>query len=92
MGRLFYDGHPVPVMVDDEELAHVRAAVLAKLRHGEGFTLSWAEPHRRVTIWVSPAIEIRFDFDTVTAPRLDSARLARMTDAGASGAITFVAR
>ena len=65
MGRLYYDGMAV-LDIDDRTLAHVRAAVMAKLRRGEKFTFSWQVPAEqgsgRNTIWIHPAIPLRFQF------------------------------
>jgi hypothetical protein len=89
MGRLYYDGHPDPVVVDDDELAHVKAVVVTKLRRREGFLLSWTEARQRVAIWVAPAIDLRFEFDAVTPPATDPARLERIAAESATGSITF---
>lgn len=56
-------------------VAHLKVALVTKLRRGESFTLSWkhtdGEPRGRSTIWISPPIPIRFVFDEPERPELN---------------------
>ena len=72
MGTLFYAGDAIPM--DDRTLAHLKVALVTKLRRAESFTLSWTHPSNgqsgRSTIWLNPAIPLRFEFDTPEPPPL----------------------
>ena len=72
MGTLFYAGEAIPM--DDRTLAHLKVAVVTKLRRGESFTLSWAhpdgDPAGRTTIWMHETIPLRFEFLEPEAPAL----------------------
>ena len=52
MGTLYYADQAIEM--DDRTLAHLKVAVVTKLRRGESFTLSWthaeSEPRGRTTI------------------------------------------
>jgi hypothetical protein len=81
MGTLYYGAHATPVRFDDRLLAHLRAAIIAKLRRDEKFVLSWQsedEPARQYSIWVHPAIELRFEFDGPSLPLLNRAWVERL--------------
>jgi len=67
MGVLHYGaGHEI--VIDDALLAHLKLVVITKLRRNESFTLSWthtrSEPTGRSTIWLHPAIPLRFVFES----------------------------
>ena len=72
MGTLFYADQAIDI--DDRTLAHLKVAVVTKLRRGESFTLSWANgderPSGRTTIWMQPSIPLRFEFLEPTPPPL----------------------
>ncbi|MER7797904.1 hypothetical protein [Microbacterium sp. NPDC096154] len=91
MGSLIYDGFGTPVRVDDRELAHLKMVITTKLRRAESFALSWlhSDGDGRSTVWVHPAINLRFDFDDPEPPQLDPEWLARLADEGVAGMITF---
>lgn len=67
MGVLFYGSPAAPIEIEDRTLAHLKLVVTAKLRRGESFTLSWVHPEGqpggRSTLWLHPAIPLRFMFD-----------------------------
>lgn len=67
MGRLYYGGPDSAIEIEERALAHLKLVVTTKLRRGESFTLSWTHaPHQqpgRSTIWLHPAIPLRFEFD-----------------------------
>lgn len=72
MGTLFYADQAIEM--DDRTLAHLKVAVVTKLRRGENFTLSWAHGEQqgpgRTTIWMHESIPLRFDFDESEPPVL----------------------
>jgi hypothetical protein len=72
MGTLFYAGEAIPM--DDRTLAHLKVAVVTKLRRGESFTLSWSHGDDavagRTTIWMHETIPLRFEFLDPEPPKL----------------------
>ncbi|MGN6274137.1 MAG: DUF7882 family protein [Protaetiibacter sp.] len=72
MGTLFYADQAIEM--DDRTLAHLKVAVVTKLRRGESFTLSWThaedQPVGRTTIWMHESIPLRFEFDEPQPPQL----------------------
>jgi hypothetical protein len=72
MGTLFYDGEAIPM--DDRTLAHLKVAIVTKLRRGESFTLSWKhgadDLEGRTTIWMHETIPLRFVFLEPESPIL----------------------
>ncbi|MFF2388517.1 hypothetical protein [Agromyces sp. NPDC058104] len=76
MGTLYYGDSQTPIGIEDRALAHLKVALITKLRRGESFTLSWKhpddEPRGRSTIWLHPAIPLRFVFDEPERPELSS--------------------
>ncbi|AYF98472.1 DUF7882 family protein [Protaetiibacter intestinalis] len=72
MGTLFYADQAIEM--DDRTLAHLKVAVVTKLRRGESFTLSWTHGENqepgRTTIWMHEAIPLRFEFADVEPPTL----------------------
>lgn len=93
MGQLFYGSTTEPIEMPDRVLAHVKVVVATKLRRGESFTLSWRHPADvatgRSTIWIQPAIPLRFVFATEEPELLDPARLKQLAnEASSSGGLT----
>ncbi len=88
MGTLFYDSMPGGIDIDDRTLAHLKIVITTKLRRGESFALSWAHPAAltggRTTIWLHPAIPLRFEFDDDTPPAIDHEWIARLAEAANS--------
>ena len=94
MAKMFYGTTPEPITIDDRMLAHVKVVVATKLRRGESFTLSWThgidEPGGRSTIWLQPAIPLRFVFDSEQPESLDQNLLKRMAnDANSSRGLSL---
>ncbi|MFV9424515.1 hypothetical protein [Microbacterium sp. S1037] len=94
MAKLFYGTTPEPILVDDRMLAHVKVVAATKLRRGESFTLSWThradEPGGRSTIWLQPAIPLRFVFDSEQPESLDQELLKRLAnDANSSRGLSL---
>lgn len=67
MGTIFYGGSATPINIEDRALAHLKVVIATKLRRGESFTVTWQhpddEPRGRSTLWLHPAIPLRFVFD-----------------------------
>lgn len=75
MGSLYYGDSQTPIGIEDRALAHLKVALITKLRRNESFTLSWkhtdGQPRGRSTIWLHPAIPLRFVFDEPERPELN---------------------
>lgn len=72
MGFLIY-GNAAQYAFDDRTLVRLKVAIVAKLRMQEGFLLSWRMPAEegdgRISIWLSPAIQVQFiTADTQSQP------------------------
>ena len=67
MGHLVYGNLTEAIEMPDRILAHLRVVATTKLRRGECFLLSWhhadGHPGGVSTIWMQPAIPLRFVFD-----------------------------
>jgi hypothetical protein len=74
MGYLIY-GAGAEYEIDDRVLAHLKIAIVAKLRLQESFLLNWAkassEGGGRVSVWLSPAIPLQFRFSGSMPPELN---------------------
>ena len=90
MGSLYYGASTEPIDMPDRLLAHVKVVLATKLRRGESFTLTWRHPDDapagRSTIWVQPAIPLRFVFESPENEKLDSNLLTEMARAASSSA------
>ncbi|WP_149084202.1 MULTISPECIES: DUF7882 family protein [Microbacterium] len=86
MGTLTY-ANAAPIEVDDELLAHLRAATVTKLRRNEPFALTvQTGADRAETLWIHASIPIRFVVEgTVALHRPLLARLMRA--AGSTGGL-----
>lgn len=87
MGTLTYANLAEPIEIDDELLAHLRAATVTKLRRNEPFALTvQTGADRTETLWIHASIPIRFVVETpVTLQRPLLARL--MQAAGSTGGL-----
>ncbi|GLJ63061.1 MULTISPECIES: DUF7882 family protein [Microbacterium] len=95
MGTLYYGASATPISVEDRALAHLKVVIISKLRRDESFSVSWrhreGEPEGRSTIWVHPAIPLRFEFEEPVAPELDRQWLEDLAvSANALGGIQLV--
>ncbi len=90
MGYLYYGAGNEPIEMPDRLLAHVKVVIATKLRRNESFTLTWqhpaGSPAGRSTIWLQPAIELRFVFGSAEAEKLDPELLQRFANAASSSA------
>jgi hypothetical protein len=95
MGTLYYGDSGTPIGIEDRALAHLKVAIVTKLRRGESFTLSWQHPEDqargRSTLWLHPTIPLRFVFDTPDAPELSRDWVEElMRSANSTGGIQLV--
>lgn len=96
MGTIFYGGSDTPIHIEDRALAHLKVVIATKLRRDETFTLSWThpedQPRGRSTIWLHPAIPLRFVFDDPEPTELSREWIEDLANsANSSGGITLVA-
>ena len=93
MGTLFYGSQGTPIDIDDRALSHVKVVIISKLRRGEAFTLSLQHQGGggRSTVWLSPAVPLRFEFDEPERPALNGRWLEELAEsASLLGGITLV--
>lgn len=93
MGLIFYGNSNDPIWIEDRALVHLKVVIATKLRRNESFTLSWQHPDGsgRSTIWLHPAIPLRFVFDDPEPPQLVSAWITAMADsANSSGGVSLI--
>lgn len=89
MGHLYYATSAEPIRVPDRLLSHLKVVVATKLRRSESFTLSWTHVDGtpgRSTLWLQPAIPLRFVFDSAEPETLDASTLKSMADMANSSA------
>jgi hypothetical protein len=83
MGTLVYGSAETRVTVDDRALAHLKVVIVTKFRRNEAFLFSWDVPAERGSgrgsIWLHPAIPLRFEFGSARPPSLNRAWLEEMT-------------
>ena len=96
MGTIYYGGSDTPIHIEDRALAHLKVVIATKLRRDETFTLSWThpddQPRGRSTIWLHPAIPLRFVFDDPEPTELSREWIEELANsANSSGGITLVA-
>ncbi|QAY72333.1 hypothetical protein ET445_02260 [Agromyces protaetiae] len=95
MGTLYYGDSGTPIGIEDRALAHLKVAITTKLRRGESFTLSWVHPEGdplgRSTLWLHPAIPLRFVFNEAQRPELSRPWVEElMRSANSTGGIELV--
>lgn len=75
MGRFYY-GTGFEVDFDDRLLAHLQIVIGSKLAKNESFYFSWKDTQAvgdgRTTIWVHPAITLRFKYFGGRAPAINA--------------------
>lgn len=96
MGTLFYGSSDTAIEVEDRALAHLKIVIATKLRRAESFTLSWEHPAGqgggRSTIWLHPAIPLRFVFEETPQPELSRQWIEELANsAHSSGGIRLIA-
>ena len=94
MGYLYYGSESQPVEFPDRVLAHIRVLATSKLRRGECFTMTWRHPSEggegRTSIWMQPAIPMKFVFDTAEAHQLDPEYLQKLAREASSSNGVFI--
>jgi hypothetical protein len=88
VGTLSYDTQ-VKATFDDRVLAHLQIVIWAKLRRGEQFSFTWAEPGSgvgRTSIWVSSTIPISFQFFGSKSPAINPAWIVALNKSANSAA------
>jgi|SRR3954466_3595459 hypothetical protein len=82
MGKLIY-GSESAFEIEDRVLAHLQVVIIAKMRRRESFAFSWE--HSRgadsglTTIWMHPAMNIRFRYSGSRLPELNRAWLEELS-------------
>ena len=80
MGSLSYDGGR-PIEFEDRTLAHLQIVIGSKLRRGESFYFSWpASDGGRTTIWLHPALSLRYDYTTNQMPALNRSWVEKLSE------------
>lgn len=86
MGTLRYDG--VLVEFDDRLLAHLHIVIVRKLRHNEGFTMSWLNSLNagdgRSSIWLDRSIPLYFRFNGSRMPSINPEWIEHLDRSAAS--------
>jgi hypothetical protein len=84
MGTLHYGAGSTPIDIPDRLLAHLKVVITTKLRRGESFTASWInrsdDGPGRTTLWIQPAIQMQFEFDSADAEVLNAAYLKTLAE------------
>ncbi|WP_245635966.1 DUF7882 family protein [Herbiconiux solani] len=95
MGLLIYGPSASEIELDDRLLAHLRIVILSKLRNHEAFSLSWNmdanQGSGRETLWVHPAIPLRFKFYGGRPPSINRAWIDAMVTAANRGDLRIMA-
>jgi len=89
MGKLIYGSPGTAIEIEDRALAHLKVAMIAKLRRDEKFSLSWQHGAEggggRTTVWVHPAIPLQFVFNGSKQPTLNKAWVELLVETANSG-------
>ena len=86
MGKLFYGSAPQPIDIDDRLLQYLQVVLSTKLRRSESFTITWTDTdaaHSRTTLWIQPAISLRFQYSSAESERLSGGYLRQLADQAA---------
>lgn len=89
MGHLYYGTATESIQIPDRLLSHLKVVVTTKLRRSESFTLSWTHVDGtpgRSTLWLQPAIPMRFVFESAEPETLNATVLKNMADMANSSA------
>lgn len=94
MGKLLYGTTQREIEIEDRLLAHLKIVILTKLRRGECFAFSWendsSEGSGRGTIWLSPHIQLEFEFYGGRQPRINRTWLQALTSTAERGELHIV--
>jgi hypothetical protein len=82
MGKLIYNSSSRELEIDDRTLAHLRVAILNKLRRSESFSMTWEhgveQGSGRTTIWLHESIPLQFVFSGNRPPTLNRLWIEQM--------------
>ncbi|WP_457101936.1 DUF7882 family protein [Microbacterium sp. P5_E9] len=88
MGLLYYGFESQPAEMPDRVLAHLKLVATTKLRRGESFTVTWRHANGseegRTSLWMQPAIPLRFVFEASEPEALDPEYLHALANAANS--------
>jgi hypothetical protein len=95
MGKFIYNSSSRELEIDDRTLAHLRVAILNKLRRSESFAMTWEHGVEngsgRTTIWLHESIPLQFVFSGNRAPALNRLWVEQMLlAANSTGGLHFV--
>lgn len=73
MGRFIYDTSANSVDIEDRTLAHLRLAIMNKLRRSEPFMfdVEVGDGSGRRSFWIHPAVALQFHFFGSRQPRIN---------------------
>ncbi|MFJ4038604.1 hypothetical protein ACIPVB_11015 [Microbacterium sp. NPDC090007] len=96
MATLFYGSDTAPISLPDRLMGYIKVIASTKLRRGESFTFTWTGVEGetgRSTIWLQPAIPLRFVFDSPEPEQLVGDYLRALADqANAASGLVVDAR
>lgn len=82
MGKFTYGSPSITAEFDDRVLAHLKVVIASKLRRGESFLFSWEHAGESgagySSVWLHPAIPLRFEFSASEVPDLNRSWLEAM--------------
>ena len=86
MGKLIYGSMATSVDIDDRVLAHLRVAMMTKLRRGEPFMfdVEMGEGLGRRSLWLHPSVPLQFHFHGSRSPRINRAWVEALLQAAGS--------
>ena len=95
MGKLIYNSSTREIEIDDRTLAHLRVAILNKLRRSESFAMTWEHGVEngsgRTTMWLHESIPLQFIFSGNRAPKLNRLWIEQMLlSANSTAGLQFV--
>jgi hypothetical protein len=95
MGKLIYNSSSRELEIDDRTLAHLRVAILNKLRRSESFAFTWEhgveQGSGRTTIWLHESIPLQFVFSGNRPPKLNRVWIEQLLlAANSTGGLQFV--
>jgi len=94
MGRLKYGARGTTITIDDRLLAHVQAVTITRFRRNEPFQMHWSEPadegSGRRAVWMTPTVELLWEFDGSREPDLDRELLEQMMQRAGSNSGLYI--
>lgn len=95
MGKFIYNSSPREIDIDDRTLAHLRVAILNKLRRSESFAMTWdhgvENGSGRTTFWLHDSVPLQFVFSGNRPPVLNRLWVEQMLlSANSTAGLHFV--